>query len=168
MSKKIRGFEKVEESQIKVQEVFTDATGKKHIFPVKDTQLPRRADAGSAGYDFYVKESYTCLPKHYTKIYTDVKAYMPGNEVLLLFIRSSLANKGLELSTKVSVIDSSYYGNPENDGNIIINVFNNSGTTVVLQKGERIAQGVFVDFKIADNDEPILEARTGGFGSSDK
>lgn len=163
---KVRGFEEVTEAHIQNINKFTDEKGKTHSFPNKDTKLPCRSDSGSAGYDFFIKKDVKFLPKHFTKIFTDVKAYMPESEVLLLFIRSSLAGKGLSLSTKVSVIDSSYYGSEENDGNIIINVYNDSGTTVELKAGDRIAQGVFVDYKTIDNDEPTSKTRTGGIGSS--
>ncbi|NCC55742.1 MAG: hypothetical protein EOM11_09745, partial [Erysipelotrichia bacterium] len=92
MSKKTRGFEVVEEKFIQNKEVFTDEKGKKIEFPMKDVKLPKRNDPGSAGYDFYIRKEITILPMQKCLIPTDVKAYMPENEVLLLFARSSVAH----------------------------------------------------------------------------
>lgn len=168
MSKKIRGFEPVGNEHIKNVEVFTDEKGKKIEFKMEDVQLPTRNDKGSAGYDFYVRKEVTILPMQKTIIHTDVKAYMPEDEVLLLFARSSVAHvKGLLLSTGVSVIDSSYYGNEDNDGNILLAVVNSTGKAITLKAGDRICQGVFVKYGVVDNDEPRTAERAGGMGSSD-
>ena len=104
-----------------------------------------------------------------TIIWTDVKAYMQDDEMLNLYIRSSLGIKnGLMLCTSVSVIDSSYYNNEGNDGNISIAVVNTTGVTVELKAGERIAQGVFTKYLKADVDEVLASERIGGSGSSGK
>lgn len=132
----------------------------------KPTKLPARADKGSAGYDFYSKETVTIPPKQYHKFWTDVKAKMPSDEVLLIFPRSSLGLKGLMMANTVGVIDSSYYGNFANDGNIGIVLYNYGETPVTIEEGERIAQGIFTKFYIVDNDIKLKEKREGGFGSS--
>ena len=91
--------------------------GKKYY--VSDIKLPVRADKRSAGYDFFLASDVEILPAQKTIIFTDVKAKMPDDVVLELYIRSSLAVKqGLMLSNSVGIIDASYYSNPDNDGNI--------------------------------------------------
>lgn len=163
-----RGFEVVTEQHRVNKDIFTNEKGLKHEFN-KDVKLPQRADKGSSGYDFYLPKDTQFLPNQVTMIYTDVKAYMTIDEELLIFIRSSLAIKnGLILVNAIGKIDSSYYNNPKNDGNIILAIRNVSGRAITLNEGERIAQGTFYKYLLADVDETIHEDRVGGVGSSDR
>ena len=131
------------------------------------TQLPVRADAKSAGYDFYAKEDYVIAPNKTYVFWTDVKAYMLDDEVLMLYVRSSIGiKKGVRLANGTGVIDASYYNNPSNDGNIGIALHNTSKKPVVIKKGDRIAQGLFMKYLVADKDETLKTERTGGIGSS--
>ena len=163
----LRGFQTVGKAHIKSFDIFTDENGRKVQFE-KEPTLPTRNDSASAGYDFYVTKDVQLLPKHSETIWTDVKAYMQPNEVLKTYIRSSLAIKhGLVLTNGTGIIDSSYYGNESNDGNIGISITNTSGKTYVIKAGERIAQGIFVEYLTTDDDNVVGE-RTGGIGSSGK
>lgn len=175
MSKKVRGFEPViPEMRVHAKEsptvrfdnkVSLSQGGVKYL---PDLTPPKRSSKNSAGYDFYLVDDVTILPAQKTIIWSDVKAYMPPDEVLLLFIRSSLAiKKGLMLTNNVGVIDSDYYSNEGNDGNIGIAVVNTSGKAVELKAGEKIAQGIFVKYGVADNDD-ASEKRVGGVGSTGK
>lgn len=167
MAKKTRGFEVVkEEYKRNFQDV--EVLGKiQRIFP--DIQTPVRADPRSAGYDFFAPTDIMLLPMQKTIIFTDVKAYMPEDEYVAIHIRSSLGIKqGIMLSNGTGIIDSSYYENQGNDGNIGIAVVNSSGKGVQLRAGDRIAQGIFCKYFIADNDEVLSETRVGGTGSSGK
>lgn len=131
------------------------------------TQLPVRADAKSAGYDFYSKESYILAPNQTKVFWTDVKAYMLPDEVLMLFVRSSIGiKKGLSLANGTGIIDASYYNNPNNDGNIGIALHNYSKKPVAIKEGERIAQGIFMKYLVTDRDNTLNEERSGGIGSS--
>ncbi len=165
---KLRGFEVVKDSARTAFDVFTDEKKKKHQFP-KTITLPTRSDPRSAGYDFYVPKDFELLPGQKNILFTDVKAFMQPDEVLEIYIRSSLAIKqGLMLSNNVGIIDSSYYSNEGNDGNIGIALVNTSGKVIRLKEGERVAQGVFKKFLTIDEDVVQSEGRTGGFGSSGK
>lgn len=133
----------------------------------KDTKLPVRADAKSAGYDFYSKETYIIAPNQVHIFWTDVKAYMQPDEVLNLYVRSSIGIKlGLALANGTGIIDASYYNNKDNDGNIGIAIKNTSRKPVTIKAGDRIAQGVFMKYLVADKDETLKDERTGGIGSS--
>lgn len=127
--------------------------------------LPTRADIGSAGYDFYAPANYVCEPHKVTKIWTDVKAYMMQDEVLLLDVRSSMGGK-FHLANTIGVIDSTYYENESNDGNIGIFLVNDTDYPINIMNGERIAQGIFTKYLTVDNDNPLSTIRNGGFGSS--
>lgn len=129
--------------------------------------LPTRSDKGSAGYDFYSPINFEIKPGETAIIPTDIKAKMLTNEVLLLFVRSSIGiKKHIVLSNGTGVIDSTYYSNPDNDGNIC-GAFTNLGTeTQVFKAGDRIMQGVFLEYLTTVDDKPVNEERTGGIGSS--
>jgi len=129
--------------------------------------LPTRADIGSAGYDFYAPTNYKCNPHETTKIWTDVKAYMNTDEVLLIDVRSSMGGK-FHLANTIGIIDSTYVDNPDNDGNIGIFLVNDTDSVIHINKGDRIAQGIFMKYLVTDDDQPLSQTRTGGFGSSGK
>ena len=151
---KVRGFEVVKDEARKTE---------------GNVMLPKRSTSGSAGYDFYIPYD-VIIPPHGCSgiIPTDVKAYMQDGEVLLLYVRSSVGIKrGLVLANGTGVIDKDYYSNPDNDGNIGVALRNETDTEVSLKSGERIMQGVFVNYLVTDDDD-IKEVRDGGFGSTNK
>ena len=151
---KIRGFEAVVEEMRK---------------GTMDYILPTRGTSKSAGYDISSPITVTIEPHSSVLIWSNIKAYMLQDEVLEVYIRSSSAIKrNLMLKNLVGVIDSDYYSNTGNDGNIGICLFNTSDEAVVIQKGERICQGIFKKYLIADNDTFLKDERTGGIGSSGK
>lgn len=134
----------------------------------KEINLPKRSTKYSAGYDFEAAEDIivkanSVIP---TFIKTGIKAYMKEGEVLYLFNRSSNPKKrGLVLANSVGVIDKDYFENEDNDGHIMFAFFNIKNEDVLIKKGERIGQGVFMKFKLADGDE-AEGTREGGFGST--
>ena len=136
-------------------------------FEEQDVKLPARGSALSAGYDFHTIKEMTLPPSSVTMVQTGVKAYMPDNEVLLIYVRSSTAiKKGLTLKNQTAVIDADY-AFADNDGHIVLAIENNSNQEYTLEKHERIAQGVFVQYGITDDDK-AKGKRTGGIGSTDK
>ena len=135
-------------------------------FENKSIILPKRQTKNSAGYDFYVAEDTLVKAKSITLIPTGVKAYMEDDEVLKIYIRSSMpTKKGITLSNNVGIIDSDYFENPDNDGHIMIQVINFSDNDLVIKKDERIAQGIFLKYLLADDDN-TNNVRSGGFGST--
>ena len=64
-------------------------------------------------------------------------------------------------------IESDYYSNSDNDGNIGIRLFNLGATPYEIKAGDRIAQGMFIKYLVADNGNTDVK-RQGGFGSSGK
>lgn len=134
-----------------------------------EIQLPTRGDSRSAGYDFYSNETVVLQPKQSHLFWTDVKSYMLDDEVLSIHVRSSIGTKkDLMLKNTTGIIDSSYYENVSNDGNIGICLVNMGDKIQKIEKGERIAQGVFTKYLIVDEDICLKSERTGGFGSSGK
>ena len=98
---------------------------------------------------------------------TGLKAYMPEDEVLILANRSSNTFKrNLALPNGIGVIDSDYYNNEKNEGEIYFQLINYGVRPLKIKKGERIGQGIFMPYLKADNDDPVQRQRLGGFGSS--
>lgn len=156
----------------------------------EDIQLPKRATKHSAGYDFFAIEDTYIEPVYHdvdsatdmvdgtryivthedikpTLIKTGVKALMEEDDCLQLCNRSSGPNKGLILANGVGIIESDYYGNPKNDGEIMFSYINISNVPVEIKKGDKIGQGVFYKRLLTDDDEAEGE-RLGGFGSTGK
>jgi len=149
---KTRGFESVES---------TFMVGPYFKTPTLGTQ-------DSAAYDFYATEDIDILPGKTGKIYTNIKAYMLKDEVLILNVRSSIGiKKNLSMCNTQGWIDSDYYSNIDNDGNIIICLKNNGSETAVIEMGDRIAQGMFIKRLPAD-DITSNTKRVGGVGSTNK
>lgn len=131
-------------------------------------KLPTRGSATSAGYDFYLPRDIYIHAGEQTTVWTDVKAYLKPAEVLLAFPRSSLGTKqGIILANIVGVVDSDYYSNESNDGNIGLVLKNTSNFNVELKAGERVSQGIFIPFLVADNGN-TKNKRMGGYGSTGK
>lgn len=148
---KIRGFEVVIDEKRKT-------TG--------EVTLPTRGSSTAMAYDFYATETYSAFPNDIIKVWTDVKAYMQENECLIINVRSSMGGKWMLANTS-GWIDSDYYSNESNDGNIGIFLKNISNDTQTIFKGDRIAQGAFFPFLVADNGNTD-NVRTGGFGSTNQ
>jgi dUTP pyrophosphatase len=149
---KLRGFEVVTKEH------------RKH--PDLEITLPVRGSANAAGYDLFSPIDVTLGPEQSILVWTDVKAYMLGDEVLEIYPRSGLATKfGMVLKNGVGIVDSDYYSNQGNDGNIGLFFINNGKNTAYIKAGDRVAQAIFKKFLVADADESSTE-RVGGFGST--
>lgn len=129
-----------------------------------EIKLPVRASLQSMAYDFYSPVSKIVEPDEIVKIWTDVNVYMRADECLILNVRSSMGGKFMLANTQ-GWIDADYYMNKDNGGNIGIFLKNISNKALLIEKGDRIAQGAFFRFLIADNGNTDNE-RNGGFGST--
>lgn len=103
-----------------------------------------------------------------TLVPTGVKAYLPNKHFLQLSVRSSCPLKHwLILANGVGIIDSDYYNNPDNEGHIFFQIINLFPYDILLQKGEKIGQGIILPYYLASEKGPAA-ARVGGFGSTSK
>lgn len=127
--------------------------------------LPTRASEHSAGYDFYSPVDITIQPGESVLIFTDVKAHMYWDNVLMLFVRSSMGKHPVVIANGTGIIDSDYYGNVDNDGNIGFRLLNLGTTSYEIKVGDRIGQGVFIKYGTV-KDDMASGVRSGGFGST--
>ncbi len=134
----------------------------------REVILPSRSTKGSAGYDFQALEdtvvpvgSKPCL------VPTGIKAYMPEDEFLQLANRSSNpGKKGLIMANGIGVVDQDYYNNPDNEGHICFLFMNGTDEPILIRKGDKIGQGIFLRYYTIDNEEQVDSSRSGGFGST--
>ena len=135
--------------------------------PVANIPLPRRATAGSAGYDFICPADITLQPGDAITIATGIRCEMQPGWVLMLFPRSGLGFKHqVRLANTVGVIDADYF-RAANEGHIMVRIVNGGDHAVSIAKGERFCQGVFLPYGLAEG-ETVLADREGGFGSTGK
>ena len=129
--------------------------------------LPKRATAGSAGYDFFAPREYFVKSGETIKIPTGIRVQIDEGWVLKIYPRSSLGFKyRLTLNNTVGIIDSDYYF-AENEGHIFIKMTNCGDKPLLVEKGKAFAQGIFVEYGITVDDD-CTTSRTGGIGSTDK
>ncbi len=149
---KIRGFEVVKDSARK--------------FPNVKVVLPQRGTARAMAYDFRANADYTVEPGKIAKVWTDVKAYMLDDECLIINVRSSMGGTFMLANTQ-GWVDADYYSNEGNDGNIGFFLMNISDEVQEIHAGDKIGQGAFFKFLVADNGNTDT-VREGGFGSTGK
>lgn len=124
----------------------------------KDIHLPERKTEKSAGYDIECGEDIDLMPHQVTLIKTGLKAYMKDDEYLAIFIRSSMAiKKGLFLANSTGIIDA--------DWHLMVAVYNTKDEPFHVNKGDRVAQGIFTKYLTTDDDH-AEGVRTGGVGST--
>lgn len=132
-------------------------------------KMPQRGTKKSAGYDFFAPTNVTFQPGEKIVIPLGVKVILEDDEVLQMYVRSSMAIKhDFELVNQVGIIDADYAGNPSNDGDIMVALRYNGNIPYTIKTGEAIAQGVVVKYAVTDDDMPASEERLGGIGSTGK
>ena len=154
----------------------------------KDITLPIRKTKNSVGYDLEAAED-TVIPSIWKTVFENIKKFLSGNheyeaikptlvktgvkayfqedEALFLANRSSHpGKKGLVLANSIGIIESDYYGNPDNDGQLLYAYYNFFPTDVTIKKHEAVGQAFFQKFLVTDDDKATGE-RLGGFGSTD-
>ena len=146
---------------------YAEAMQGQACLPLNEIALPKRATAGSAGYDFVSPVEVTVEPGKTALIPTGIRAEMDPGWVLLLFPRSSLGFKySLRLANTVGVIDSDY-AFAKNEGHIMVKLRNPLSVPVTIGRGDRFCQGIFLPYGTAEEDE-VTAGRVGGCGSTDR
>lgn len=132
----------------------------------KDLPLPAYHSAGAAGFDLLCRQQTTIAPGTVALLPANVIVATPPGYMLMVTARSSTPRrKGLSVPHGVGVIDQDYRGP---DDEVRVQVFNFTAAPVTVERGERIAQAIFVRVDQASWEEvDAVEAPTrGGFGST--
>lgn len=167
--KRIAKFHKVNEARFLEdwKDNFPEASDEEIKEIYKNIALPKRATAGSAGYDFYAPADFSIAPGESIKIPTGIRVEMDQEWVLKCYPRSGLGFKyRLQLNNTVGIIDSDYFYS-DNEGHMFAKLTNDGreGKTVELAKGTGFMQGIFVEYGITVDDD-ATGIRNGGFGST--
>lgn len=128
--------------------------------------LPTYQSAGAVGFDCVTRVTTVIPPGEIALVPANVIIKIPLGYALLIAARSSLPRKkGLTLPHGIGVIDQDYHG-PQDE--LLIQVQNTTNAPVTVERGERIAQGLFVRVDRAEWEEVDSHgAQTrGGFGST--
>lgn len=103
-----------------------------------------------------------------TLVSTGMKCKLDPGTFLQLSVRSSSPLKyWLMLANGVGIIDADYYNNPDNEGEIFLQIYNMSPFNIQIQKGEAIGQGIILPYAVTEDDNASGD-RTGGFGSTNE
>ena len=135
-------------------------------------KLPKRATKYSAGYDFYVSGDVAILSENSGIILTGIRWVCDKeedkNKVLQIYPRSGIGFRtGVRLMNTVGIIDADYWeGN--NEGHIMLKLYNPMNASFEVKDGDAIVQGVITEYHTCDDEEEVVEKRTGGMGSTDK
>ena len=187
MNRRIAKFEKVTYEQFfkDMMDTFTlpDNIKEKYVKDMYDNiKLPKRATAGSAGYDFFSPVDFELKPGETIKIPTGIRCEMNNDWVLQIFPRSGLGFKyRCQLDDTVGIIDSDYFYS-DNEGHIFIKITNDTKVKyddyiadiskmprkkIEIKRGEGFAQGIFLPYGLTVDDD-CTGVRNGGFGSTDR
>lgn len=98
-------------------------------------------------------------------IMTGLRCKCNSDQVFIL--RCAVNNSCVELANCIGVVDSDYYDNPDNKGEIGVLLLNRGTQPVVIKQGDVIATGSIYNYGIVENDS-FGGQRLGGFGSTDK
>src|SRR5262245_36095407 len=129
--------------------------------------LPRYETAGAAGFDLAAAADITIEPGTIALVPTGLVIQVPAGHFLGIFARSSTPLKrGLMVANGVGVIDEDYCG-PMDE--VKIQVLNFTQQPVVVRRGDRIAQGLFLPVtRVAWQEESgdLRDGSRGGFGAT--
>jgi len=132
----------------------------------KDLPLPKYQTGGSVGCDLYARITTVVPPKTLVKIPTNIIVGTPKGYMFMITLRSSAPfKKGLIKANGVGIGDQDFCG-PTDEYNLV--VYNITDEETIVEKGERIGQGIFVPIEIAEWQEvdEIKKTDRGGFGST--
>jgi dUTP pyrophosphatase len=131
----------------------------------KELPLPERKTAGAAAFDFIARERVEIPPHEVGYIKLNVALETPEGHFLLLAARSSTHKKGLLLANGIGILDPDFSG----DGDECVAAYLNfTDQPVVVERGERIAQGAFLKFGDFEWEEvnELKNPTRGGFGTT--
>lgn len=120
--------------------------------------LPKRSTSESVGYDLYISHDFICRGQMISRIHLGISLNMESHLWAQILSRSSLALKGLFVHG--GVIDSDYHGE------LCVLLYNSNNVDYTFKSGERIAQLVFHNVIVFDDENK--NKRKGGFGSTGK
>ena len=132
----------------------------------KSLALPKYETGGSVGFDILAREDHEIPGKEISMVPSNLIVEVPEKYMLVVASRSSTPRKkGLTPPHGFGIIDHDYCGAEDE---IKVLVYNFTDEIVKIERGEKIAQGVFVRIDKFEWDEvaEVERESRGGFGST--
>ena len=117
------------------------------------------------GFDLLCREDTEIAPRTIKLIPGNVIVRIPEGFMLMLTMRSSTPRrKGLLIPNGVGIIDQDYCGEGDE---LKVQVFNFRDEAITVNRGERIAQGIFIPvMRVTWDEVDEMGKGRGGFGST--
>lgn len=134
----------------------------------KDIDIPTFHTKGAIGFDFSAREKVTIKPGEIKFVPLNIIMAVPKGYGLFIFSRSSTPiKKGLIVANGAGIIDQDYCGEEDE---LKLCVWNFSKKIAVVERGERIAQGVMMKVEKPEfvEVEKMSSSSRGGFGTTGK
>lgn len=133
----------------------------------KSLPLPEYKTAGAAGFDLAARERVVIPAGGVGYVPLNIAIEPPQGHFLLLAARSSLQKKGLTMANGVGIGDADFAGN---DDEYRAALHNFTDEDVVVERGERVVQGLFIPLAHAEflEVDDMGNASRGGFGTTGK
>ena len=133
----------------------------------KELPLPERKTSGAAAFDLTAREAVEILPGKVGMVYLNIAVEVPSGHFMLLAARSSIYKKGLIKPNGIGIIDPDFCGDEDE---VRATYYNFTDKPVIIEKGERIAQAVFVPIASFEWNEveKMDNKNRGGFGTTGK
>ncbi|OGZ71044.1 MAG: hypothetical protein A2980_01700 [Candidatus Staskawiczbacteria bacterium RIFCSPLOWO2_01_FULL_33_13] len=131
----------------------------------KNITLPQYKTKGAAAFDLYARIDVEILPKELKYVPLNVVIETPPGYFLLLVARSSTHKKGLWMANGIGIGDSDFSGDNDEYQAVYYNFTENP---VMIEKGERIAQGLIIQRETVQwHEVDRMENKTrGGWGTT--
>ncbi len=133
----------------------------------KEIPLPEHKTKDAAAFDLYARINVEIPPREFKYVPLNVAVQTPSGYFLLLVARSSTHKKGIWMANGVGIGDPDFSG--DND-EYSAAYYNFTDKLVLIEKGERIAQGLIVKREAVQWQEvETMENKTrGGWGTTGK
>ena len=131
----------------------------------KSFPLPEYKTLGAAAFDLTARITLEIPPREIRLVPLNIACETPEGYFLLLAARSSTHKKGLMLANGIGIGDPDFTGDEDEYAAAYLNF---TDKTVLIEAGERIAQGMLVKFERAEWGEvdSLGNKTRGGFGST--
>lgn len=131
----------------------------------RELPLPEYKTAGAAGFDLTARENIEIKPGMIGYIPLNIAVETPKGHFLMIVPRSSTHKLGLMQINSVAIGDSDFRGDEDE---YKMPAYNFTKKTIAVEKGTRIAQGLFIKLiKAKWHEVPKMKTKTrGGFGTT--
>lgn len=126
--------------------------------------LPEYQTPGAVAFDLITRETTVIPARGIGRVPSNVVVKIPAGYMLMLKDRSSTSKKK-GLFCTAGVIDQDYCGDTDE---LLVQYFNFTDTDVTVERGDRLAQAIFIKIEKAEWSETDTMTATsrGGFGTT--